>query len=142
MSNQKSLAVSKDKEKNKEEFIGEFIALQEKEIEFKTEELKIRKEESAFRSAELKHNQAIAEKSISAQLEDSKLKQSYFLTANLRKSVLIGIAMLSVLGFLIFSMVNNNTDFAARLFDIIVGGLGGFAAGKGLSKKTESNSDE
>ena len=137
----KTLPTANDEKKDKEEFIGEFIHLQHKELEFKTEELKIRQEEAAFKSAELQHNQVIAEKSIDAQLEDSKLKQDYFVKANLRKSILIGISILSILSFLIFAMVNENTDFAARLFDMLVGCVGGFAASKGLSKKSESNDD-
>lgn len=49
--------------------------------------------------------------------------------------MLIGMAMISTLGFLIYSMHTGQTNFAERVVDIVIGGLGGFFFGRYMGNK-------
>lgn len=135
----KSLPANSDTEK--QHMVERFLAVQEKEIDVKFKELEIRKEEIDCQKEDQKHNKDMAEKAIDAQLEDSRLRQTYFLSVNLRKNILIGFITLIVFGFLIAAMVMDKEGFAERVMDIMIGGLGGFAIGYFVKNKPPTKDD-
>lgn len=115
-----------DSEK-KEELLGKLIDHQGNELKVREQEIGIQKDEVALKREEQAHQKELAEQSIKAQLEDAKLKQSYFLAANKRQALVIISVVVAVLAFLITSMMMNKENFAERIFDIVMGGAAGFA---------------
>lgn len=122
------------------ETIDRFMELRSKEMEVKRDEVELEKNSLNIKAAEIESNHKLGEKSIHAQLEDSKLKQEYFLTTNRRGIVLAGFVSLLVFAFLLASMYMGETSFAEQIFHIVIGAIGGFFAGRGTKEK--SNSDE
>ena len=126
----------------KSEVVEKLLEVQSKEIDLRAQEVEIRGKELEVQKSEIAHNQDIAKESISAQLEDSKLKQEFFLKANLRKTILTGIVIVGAFGFLFYAMHNDQTTFAERVVDLIVGAIGCYFAGKATSKKENNNGSE
>lgn len=114
------------------ELIEQFLEVQNREIQLKSQELDVKRDELA-------HNKEIAKDSIAAQLEDSKIKADYFSKTNLRKSVLLGMCIVGLLGFLAYSMHTGQTDFAERVLDILIGAAGGFFVGKFISFSSDKD---
>lgn len=122
------------------QFINRFLEVQSAEIEVKLREFEVKHAEIACQKEDQQHNKEIAMQSIAAQLEDQKLKQKAFLSANNNQFWLIVIGIIAVTAFLIYAMSVGKESFAAKIFDLAIGAIGGFAAGK-FSESSRKKSD-
>lgn len=123
----------------REAIVEQFLTVQAQEAEVKLRELQVREAEILCQKEDQLHNKEIAEKSILAQLEDAKLKQTYFLEVNRSRFWLVIVITVVVLAFLLASMFMGKEAFVGRLFDTLIGALGGFAIGKVLESKKKDN---
>lgn len=123
----------------REAIVEQFLTVQAQEAEVKLRELQVREAEIACQKEDQIHNKEIAEKSISAQLEDARLKQNYFLEVNRSRFWLVIVITVVFLAFLLASMFMGKEAFVGRLFDTLIGALGGFAISKVLESKKKDN---
>lgn len=117
------------------ELIDKFLNLQQQELQIRTEELAISAQQDA-------NNKAIAEKSISANLQDRENERSH--RERRIKQYFIGSSFITIiiLAFIGFSLYLGKEAFVVKSMEIIGTFLAGFLGGYGFkSSKTNQSTD-